>query len=207
MKPLLPDAKAPAMTNVFVLCTGRCGSVTFAASCEHLDNYTVGHESLAKTIGPDRFAYPSDHIEVDNRLAWHLGRLAAEFDGRDVKYVHLLRDPEEVARSLLDRWNSPYRASMIRAYGHGVVMRMHDWPEAERIDVCRDFVATVTANIEDFLEGRDSMTVRTEKAVETMPDVFDWIGAEGDIDAALAEWGRRHNETTDYDRGIAAAED
>ena len=190
------------MTNVFVLCTGRCGSVTFAKSCEHLNNYTVGHESHAKIVGPERFEYPDDHIEIDNRLSWHLGRLGRAYDGTDVKYVHLIRDPEAVAQSHFNRWDSPYRASMIRAYAHGLVMRMHDWPEQERIEICRDFVATVNANIEQFLEGRESMTIHMEDAKETMPKVFDWIGATGDLDAALTEWDIKYNRTTEYDRGL-----
>ncbi|GAB3648316.1 hypothetical protein [Glycomyces tarimensis] len=191
------------MTNVFVLCTGRCGSLTFARSCGHLDNYTVGHESRAKVVGSERLDYPPKHIEVDNRLSWHLGRLAQAYDGSDVKYIHLVRDPEAVARSHLARWESPYRASMIRAYGHGLVMRMHDWPEEERIEVCRDFVATVTANIEEFLRDKESMTVRMEEGPHLMPKVFEWIGAEGDFGAAVAEWDTKYNPTTQYDRGVS----
>lgn len=52
--------------NVFVLCTGRCGSMTFAEACSHAVNYTTGHES-----GRHRrydLKYPADHIEVDNRF-------------------------------------------------------------------------------------------------------------------------------------------
>ena len=31
--------------NVFVLCTGRSGSVTFYNVCKHIKNYTTSHES------------------------------------------------------------------------------------------------------------------------------------------------------------------
>ena len=55
--------------NVFVLCTGRCGSTTFACACRHIENYTAAHESRSHLAGPERFAYPEDHIEVDNRLS------------------------------------------------------------------------------------------------------------------------------------------
>ena len=90
--------------NVFVLCTGRCGSTTFARACQHLSNFTVGHESRVDLIGPDRLAYPQAHIEVDNRLSWMLGRLGAAFDDDETLWVHLIRDEEETARSFVKRF-------------------------------------------------------------------------------------------------------
>ena len=50
--------------NVFVLCTGRCGSVTFIESAKHIANYSAGHESRTYEIGSARFAYPPDHVEA-----------------------------------------------------------------------------------------------------------------------------------------------
>ncbi|GGA66833.1 hypothetical protein GCM10011521_01190 [Arenimonas soli] len=35
--------------NVFVLCTGRCGSVSFARASAYLTNYTAGQESRDKS--------------------------------------------------------------------------------------------------------------------------------------------------------------
>ena len=110
-------------TNVFVLCTGRCGSVTVATACGHLTNFTAGHETRAARILENRFAYPPNHIESDNRLSWHLGGLGQRFDDKDVLYVHLKRDRDAVARSYAKRWDSKFRASMMRAFGHGIVMR------------------------------------------------------------------------------------
>ncbi|MDA1387186.1 hypothetical protein [Glycomyces lechevalierae] len=191
------------MTNVFVLCTGRCGSVTFARACEHLDNFSVGHESRARLVGSDRLDFPDDHIEVDNRLSWFLGRLAERYDHRATKYVHLLRDPEAVAQSHLARWDSPFKASSIRSYGHGIVMGVQDWPLERRIEVCRDYVATVTANIEEFLRDRESMTVHLETAQTDFPKVLEWIGAEGDLDGAVAEWDIAHNASSPEDTGVA----
>lgn len=77
--------------NVFVLCTGRCGSVTFAQAASHVTNASVGHETRSHMVGAARMAYPIGHIEVDNRLSWTLGRLDQAF-GRDAFYVHLLRN-------------------------------------------------------------------------------------------------------------------
>lgn len=179
--------------NVFVLCTGRCGSMTFVEACGHVTNFTAGHETRAAKIGPARFAYPAGHIEVDNRLSWHLGGLGAAYDGSDVLYVHLRRDPEAVARSFLKRWDSGFRASIIRAFGHGIVQRAKEWPEHRRLDVCRHYVDTVTANIDEFLSGRPSLTVDLQTVEPDFAGFLDRIGAEGDRSAALAEWKVRHN--------------
>jgi len=61
--------------KVFILCTGRTGSVTIMKACEHIKNFTSGHESLSKKFGNERFEYADNHIEGDNRLSWHLGEL------------------------------------------------------------------------------------------------------------------------------------
>ena len=179
--------------NVFVLCTGRCGSVTFSEACSHLVNFTAGHETRSAKIGPARVDFPANHIEVDNRLSWHLGSLGARWDSTDVLYVHLKRDREAVAHSFLKRWDSSFRASIIRAFGHGVVQRSKDWPAEDRLEVCRHYVDTVTANIDDFLSDRDHLTVELETVEVDFTNFLDRIGAEGDRAAALAEWGVRHN--------------
>ena len=44
--------------NIFVLCTGRCGSVTFTKACQHITNYTCTHESRVSLLGEDRLNYP-----------------------------------------------------------------------------------------------------------------------------------------------------
>lgn len=183
------------MKNIFVLCTGRCGSVTFARACEHLENYSVGHESRAALVGEERLSYPPRHIEVDNRLSWYLGRLAAAYNDETTLYVHLKRDPEAVAQSHLKRWDAKFAASMIRTFGHGIVMRTDSWPLERRIDVCRDHVATVTANIEEFLRYRRSIPIQLEEAKRDFAVFLDAIKAAGDVDAALAEWDIKHNST------------
>ena len=88
--------------NVFVLCTGRCGSMTFAKACGHISNYTSAHESR-KQLKPkaprERFIYLDFHIEVDNRLAWFLGTLN-EIYGTNAFYVHLKREMKDTDKLL-----------------------------------------------------------------------------------------------------------
>lgn len=184
--------------RVFVLSTGRCGSSTFVKSCEHLTNYTSGHESRRRTILDDRFDYPDQHIECDNRLSWFLGGLGEQFDNTDCFYVHLTRDRNSVASSFLNRWDSGYRGSIIRAFAHGMLMEGNDWREEERLDVCRFYVDTVNTNITEFLKTRPSMTVQLENVGEDFTEFLNRIDARGDLDAALREWRTRHNASTPF---------
>ncbi len=173
--------------RVFVLCTGRCGSMTFAAACGHMTNFSSSHESNRDLVGDARLDYPANHIEVDNRLSWLLGRLDETYGG-DAYYVHLTREPEEVVKSYLKRLD--LKSSLARAYWRGILIGAAEDP----VPAIRDMVSTVDANIRAFLKDKPH---RMEFALENAPEDFrrfwEWVGAEGDLDAALGEWSVRHN--------------
>ena len=152
--------------NVFVLCTGRSGSTTFHRACRHVANYTSGHELNTRELGPARLHYPENHIEVDNRLSWLLGRLDETF-GDHCFYVHLLRDEQLTAESFDRRWAVRY--SIIRTYAEGV-LRRKDQTEAICLDCCR----TVNANITQFLRDKTrTMTFRLEESVGAFPGLLE----------------------------------
>ncbi len=181
--------------NVFVLCTGRSGSMTFAKACESIDNFSSGHESRIKFMGRDRVDYPDQHIEVDNRLIWFSGLLEEQF-GQKAYYVHLMRNPEAVAKSLNQRWN--YNHSIIRAYAETILFKK---PEAisdnERLAVCHDYIATVNNNITNYLRDKpNKMTIHLEKIEEQFPAFWKWIRAEGYMEAAINSLNVRHNKDT-----------
>ena len=178
------------MSRVFVLCTGRCGSTTFGAAAAHCRNFTSGQESRNQYIGAQRFAYPDQHIEIDNRLSWTLGKLDQCF-GDAPYYVHLLRDPETVAASFVTR----HRYGLMKAYREGILAKhFNRTPDAPLMDVARELVDTVTLNIAAFLKDKSRvMTVRVEDIATDFPAFWDWIGAQGNLDAAMAEWQIKHN--------------
>lgn len=186
----------PPFRNVFILCSGRCGSTSFARACRHVANWTSGHETRSHMLGLDRLAYPPFHIEADNRLSWMLGRMDQSF-GPEAAYVHLTRDPEAVAQSYARR--AGY--GIMHAYYHGIVFPpAEDSGDRPVIEHARDMVATITANIETFLRGKPQvMRMRLEEMEARFPDFWDWIGAEGRLDLALKEWSTRHNESVDAD--------
>lgn len=184
--------------NVFVLSTGRCGSQTFARACSHIRNFTTRHESNNIWQNPiDGLPYrdlrfPDQHIEVDNRLTWFLGALDREY-GQSAYYVHLLRDRQEVARSLLRRGDR----TILYGFAHSILQHYNEasWLDQEqRYQIALQFCDTVNGNIELFLRSRPrSMSIWLHDAPKGFTRFWREIGAEGDLDAACSEWGCRFN--------------
>lgn len=178
--------------NVFVLCTGRCGSTTFIRACSHISNYNAAHESRVHELGIERVNYPGKHIEADHYLAWFLGKLDERY-GDNARYVHLMRDPETVALSFSRRVH--WIGSLAFAYKYGL-LRVSSAPY---IEACRDQVETVNTNIRHFLNNKThKMEFWLENAQEDWPIFWEWIGAQGNYDASLAEWAVRHNPTEPF---------
>ena len=173
--------------NLFVLNSGRCGSMTFIRACGHIRNFSAGHETRAQLLGEQRLAYPTNHIEADNRLCWLLGRLDAAYGDR-AYYLHLSRDPAATAASFARR----SRFGIMQAYREGILL--HDRPRASDLALAEDYLQTVQANIALFLRGKPhQMAFRLERAKQDFRQFWEWIGAEGDRAAALAEWDIAHN--------------
>jgi hypothetical protein len=173
--------------NVFILNTGRCGSTTFIKACAHITNFTSAHESRTGRLGEDRFAYPSGHIEADNRLSWLLGRLDRHF-GKQACYVHLRRKRAAAASSFMKR----YSAGIINAYRKAILM---DLPgDSNPFTVASDYCDTVDSNIELFLRDKPKkMDFDLETSKEDFRRFWEFIGAEGKLEAALREFDVSYN--------------
>jgi len=176
--------------NVFVLCTGRCGSQTFVKACSHFSNYSAAHESRMALIGPERLRYPGNHIEADNRLSWLLGRLDEAY-GDTAFYVHLKRDVAAVAASYVKRYNF----GIMQAYRDpGIIMGLPK--DTDPIAVAVDYCNTVDRNIELFLKDKSrKMALWLETAAQDFPAFCERIGAAGDLAAAQSEFSIRHDDT------------
>ena len=175
--------------NIFVLNAGRCGSMTFAKACQHISNFTSAHESRAGLIGDERLAYPSDHIEADNRLSWFLGRLDLKY-GDSAFYVHLQRNIEDSVRSHEKRYDTG--TWIIHAYRYDILMLLSE--DAVPRSVCLDYCDTVTTNIEFFLRDKSQkMDFSLETAKDDFREFWKNIGAQGDLEAALREFDTTHN--------------
>ncbi|WP_198406050.1 hypothetical protein [Parathermosynechococcus lividus] len=183
--------------NVFVLCTGRCGSVTFAKACSYMTNFTSAHESRTFLLGGDRLAYPDQHIEVDNRLSWFLGRLDRAYGDRAF-YVHLRRDAASVARSYRER----YGIWIMKAYREGILLNLP--ANADPLAVCLDYCDTVNSNIEFFLRDKThTMTIDLAEIENRLSAILalDWcrrkprgcLGMFSDAAQCLAFYSSHHD--------------
>lgn len=172
--------------NVFVLNTGRCGSVSFIESCKYITNYSSSHESLIKQTGTKRLSYPEYHIEADNRLSWFLGRLDNKY-ADDAFYVHLKRNTDDVAQSFMNRQNM----GIMKAYKEGVLLGGEN---SSQSDIANDYIDTVESNIELFLKDKThKMEFVLENARIDFQKFWRLIGADGNLQAALDEWDIKHN--------------
>jgi len=172
--------------NVFVLNTGRVGSITFFKACTRITNYTAAHESRARILGKDRLDYPDNHIEVDNRLSWFLGRLDDKY-GDDAYYVHLLRNDEKVINSFAKR----HKSGILSIYRKGIHWNLQNDPT--KFELAEDYCFTVNSNIRHFLKDKSNkMEIYLETVKEQFPTFCEWIGADLDMEDALDALNRRH---------------
>ena len=175
--------------NVFILNAGRCGSTTFIQACQHISNYTALHESRVTLTGEQRLAYPSNHIEADNRLSWLLGRLDRQY-GNDAFYVHLSRETLASANSFIHRQHF----GIMQAYREGILL---GGQRQTAHDIALDYLDTVESNIALFLQDKThKMLFQLETAVADFTHFWQEIGAQGDLQKALAEWSTRYNASS-----------
>jgi hypothetical protein len=150
-------------------------------------NYSAGHESRIRLLGDARLAYPTQHIEADNRLSWLLGRLDRTY-GDSAWYVHLSRERAATAVSFAKR--QPF--GIMKAYREGILLEGEAGQTAN--DLACDYIDTVTANIDLFLKDKHhTMAFNLENARADFARFWHWIDAQGDLDKALSEWDSRYN--------------
>lgn len=186
--------------RVFILCTGRSGSVTWYNACKHITNYTSGHESLAKRV-VGRLDFADQHIEADNRLTWFLGDMDTRF-GQDAYYVHLVRDRDLTVKSFMNRWST--RGNIIAAFAEGILKTPPEkMNTVQKMETCELYYDTVNANICQFLKDKPKkMTVELERIDEGFADFWKEIGAKGDYEKAISEIAVRHNSSSELRSGF-----
>lgn len=196
--------------RVFVLTTGRTGSLTFARACAHATNFTAAHESQdAQLYG--RLKFPDQHIEVDRLLAWFTGTLGRHYP--DAFYVYLTRDEEEAVQSfkrrMPDAWTrrgrtyasvrkalrDDRRMNIEDAFAHAHLYRHQPWQGKEIEDVVRLYIHTVGDNVREFLKNREHMEIDISDAANQYRAFWERIGAKGDLAAATAEFSTKHNRS------------
>jgi hypothetical protein len=180
--------------RVFVLTIGRTGSVTFFKACEHITNFTSHHEvRVAGLPASRRAASPDQSIAVDPRLCWMLGHLDHRY-GNEAFYVHLIRQVKPCAESWARRFPGGPNESLWTLVEAWRTSILQGAPEDRQIEIATDLVTTADFNIASFLKDKPrQLRVRLEHGKEDFAVFWRAIKAEGDLDAALAEWDTRHN--------------
>ena len=175
--------------NVFVLGPGRCGTTTFIRACQHISNYTAGHETKAGSLARERFPYPEHHIEADNRLTWLLGYLEKHY-GDEAFYVYMTRQQDDLIESFVKRFD--FEIGIMKAYARGILM--NGGHQIKVHDFVTDYLFTVDENITAFLNNKNKkMHFHLENYDDYFREFWNNIGAEGDLDHAIAEWSVAHN--------------
>jgi len=193
--------------RVFVVGTGRCGSVTFHHACAHIVNYTSGHEDVFKKA--DKLDWPDQHIAVEPSIWPMIPLLRTHYP--DLVLVHLIREDRE---AFVPSYRSLDSAEFIgaqkyrlppekRPVGHenweGAPPIIDVWAalrigapinERERLTMINLFYDACNEAIRSF---GPSLTVRLEKAKEDWPAFWELIGAEGDYAASRDTWNVKYN--------------
>jgi len=179
--------------NVFVIGTGRCGSVTFSKACQHIANYTSGHETHAGILTDERLKYSDAHVEVDPHLAWTLGLILNRYP--NAFYVHLQRRRDEVLQSWFRRGIHPNRgaAPLIDVMFQTNSARLSPHQYRDSLALLYD---TVTANVANGLTQVRSMDVWLHEAKESFPAFWRAIDAEGDLESARCEFDKHYNQSS-----------
>jgi len=161
-------------------------------SCQHIDNFTIGHESQVELLGNTRFQFPDQHIEVDNRLIWQLGGLN-QYIGDDALYVHLVRERTAVKKSFIKRLYQP--KSIFYGYCEAIKKTTPENLSHDEIEkLADDFLDSVDANINFFLENKThQMVFQLENYQQDFSSFWNRINASGDYQKALNEWTKKYN--------------
>lgn len=173
--------------NIFILGTGRNGSMSFAKACQKIENYSSGHETRLAMRAQDKLNYPLYHIESDNRLSWMLGLLGERFS-ENTFFVHLRRSNEKVAMSYNRRWH--IGNGIMPAYAQGIL----NLPLSKNdLSVCEDYTRVLNANIDEFLRHRPSIVIETETFEQDFRSFWEAIEAHGSFDLAIESFHDKFN--------------
>lgn len=164
--------------RIFVTGTGRCGSVTFSKACQHITNYTSSHETDWRKGPASLLNYPDNHIEVSAHLVYFIPNLRKRYP--DAKWVHLIRERDRTIASLSKRCGTEMSWFSYQWWG------LKDSKQGATI-----FYDATNALCNVLLP--DAMKFHLEQAADQFPIFWKWIDAEGNLNAALAEFSIKYN--------------
>lgn len=169
--------------RVFVVGTGRCGTVSFKEACKFITNYTAGHETVSFDL-----EYLDNHVEVNPHFHARLTTVVTMYP--TAKWVHLTRLAEPCIESLAAMDEGGVMLKLGAMYPS--LYPAHD-PPAIAARFYHDINARIAATFDLLLPPSQRMLVRLENVKSDFKRFWDWIDAEGDLESALKSWDTPHN--------------
>ena len=166
--------------RVFVVGTARSGTTTLYQACRHIKNYTAGHESEAGMV--PTYHYPNQNIEASHLLVIAIPLLRSRYP--DSKWVHIVRNKEKTVASMrrqLWDWSEWWVAQWYLTQQHSDIYYGIESYYDRVNDLCKELMPA------------EHMTIDIDTAKEQWPDFWNWIGAEGEMEAAMKEFDRAYN--------------
>lgn len=169
--------------RVFVVGTGRCGTVSFREACRYIENYTSGHETISHEL-----EYPDQYIEVNPHFHARLHTLIYKYP--DALWVHLIRRYDVCVESLAAMDDGQVMLSLGRMYPS--IYPAHDALEIASL-FYHDINLRINRSLCSMVSPDRRMAIHLETVKHQWKTFWDWIHAEGDYQASLASWDTPHN--------------
>lgn len=179
--------------RVFVIGTGRCGTVTLSRALALQASFSVGHESRAAHFR-DRLFYPDRHIEIDNRLTWFASLLREIYEVNETVFVHMRRDPYEVAMSYAVRYRP---GGLMHAFMHGIIQTTPGRGDyEERLHTALLMVNAIQAQCDLFLQTVPlAVTIDLHAPDSGLKILCEYTGLQSHEEDFVKAMGHVHNAT------------
>ncbi len=168
--------------RIFVVGTGRCGTVTFHHACMHIDNFISGHESFSKQLFENDFVIPDGRIEVDPHFAHFLPVLIKKYP--EAKWVHLVRERIKCVESIA-------KTNGLKHYVKLVSMNN----DVSMIKAAGMFYDVVNANISKWMMDCNHIEMHLENLTNEWDGFWNWIGAKGNFKSSVEQLSINYNNS------------
>lgn len=168
--------------RVFVLGTGRCGTVTFSKACQEIMNFTSSHE-LKTSFNREAFGcfeFSDNHIEIDPRLSYHYPILKQKYP--EAYFFHLKRNRKDCVSSLSKR----------RSLQHYSVFH-YGWFNGDYNKAAEIYYDNTTTMLESFIN--DTYTLHLENLQKDFTKFCKIINANYDYKKTEVILERKYNKT------------
>lgn len=168
------------IVRVFVVGTGRCGTVTFYRACRHIIGFTCDHEGKAGSVPP--WYFNDNHIEIGSHLYPQMSQLVKRYP--DARWVHLYRNKKDCVRSIVTQCRTEME--------HYSQMWFHAF-RASPEKIAAAYYDSVNATIPVVVP--ECLPIPIEHATELWEVFLDYIGGPECSPDAVKELELQYNAT------------